>query len=89
MIARRNQRAVDDPQGTSIAERPVVGKRGETWDQIGQDAMYLRRRDGEHRSELAKGEVGAQLDANDEQPARERQRPRATSTTLGGSERRK
>lgn len=82
MIARRDKRSVDDPGATSVEIDNVTKQRCKPPHDVGDDAMGLRARDGEHRGELAQGEVRAKARAPDHDAAFERQRPR-TATSRG------
>jgi len=83
VVARRDERAVDDPAPSVIRIDRGCEQASEAWDQIRHDAMDLRLRDVQHRGELAQGEVGAKTRADDRQATLERRRPRATAPGLG------
>jgi hypothetical protein len=58
MIARGDERSIDDPCAAVIAIGGVLEARRELRRQVGEDAMRLGLRDREDRCELADGQVG-------------------------------
>lgn len=73
VIARGYEGAIDDPRLAAIATHRRGGnERGDSFHDIGDDALRLRSRDGKHRRELSHGEVRAQARARDHDPLLER-----------------
>lgn len=86
MIARRNQRFVDNPGPSKIAIDDLVEQCRYSDDDIGDDSMCLRLRDREDTSKLAHRQIATKAGAADQDALSERPCPRSSSSVLRARE---
>ena len=81
MIPGGYESPIHYPGPSSIAVDGAAEKRGQAWNEVGKDPVYLRFGGAKERSQLADGEIGAEGRADEDKATPQRLRLRPATPT--------